>query len=259
MTGRVTRETVEGIRKIIRSGGADVDGRLPTERDLAKQLWVSRSTLRSALAFLRETGEVETVSGHGGGTFVSRNNPDWNLYSMMDASLGSHELFDHPLAMPQGVPQSIRRKGVTSETDVLSAFEIEAPADIARELGIEESAMVYEIRRVRRAGGYPVSLESAYLIPEAFPGILEKDLHSSVYSLMLVVYGIKISHITEAIQVVGAAHGDADLLGVAEGAPLFCSETCAYDTEGRQVEFSRDYYRTDRVRFVTENRFSPGS
>lgn len=257
MTGRVTRETVEGIRKIIRSGKAGVDGRLPTERELAKELWVSRSTLRSALAFLRETGEVETISGHGGGTFVSRSNPDWNLYSMMDASLGSHELFDHPLAMPQGVPQSIRRKGVTSETEVLSAVEIEAPADIAHELGIEQGSAVYEIRRVRSAGGYPVSLECAYLIPEAFAGILEKDLQLSVYSLMLVVYGIKISHITEVLQVVGAAQGDAELLGVSEGSPLFCSETCAYDVEGRQIEFSRDYYRTDRVRFVTENRFSP--
>lgn len=256
MTGRVTREAVEGIREIIRSGEAGADGRLPTERELAKRLWVSRSTLRNALALLRENGEVETVSGHGGGTFVSRTNPNWNLYSLTDAAFGSHELFDHPLAMPQGVPQSIKRKGTVSETDVLSASWATAPLDIAEELEIEEGDSVYEIRRVRRAGGRPISLECAYLLPEAFPGILEKDLETSVYSLMLTTYGIKISHITEALQVVGASKEDAELLGVSEGAPLFCSETCAHDAEGRRVEFSRDYYRTDRVRFVVENKFT---
>lgn len=256
MTGRVTRETVEGIRKLIRSGGAGADGRLPTERELASQLWVSRSTLRSALALLRESGEVETISGHGGGTFVSRTNPDWNLYSLMDASLGSHELFDHPLAVPQGMPQSIKRKGVISETDVLSAVEVPASIDIARELDLEEGTPVYEIRRMRKANGYPISLECAYLVTDVFPGILERDLRASVYSLMIFTYEIKISHITEALQVVGAAPDDAELLGVSAGAPLFCSETCAFDIEERRVEFSRDYYRTDRVRFVTENRFT---
>lgn len=45
-------------------------GKLPAERDLAAEFGVSVSTLRRALAILRERGLIVTV--HGRGTFVPR-------------------------------------------------------------------------------------------------------------------------------------------------------------------------------------------
>lgn len=44
--------------------------RLPSERDLAAQLEVSRSTVREALQRLQAAGYVSTRRGRGGGTFV---------------------------------------------------------------------------------------------------------------------------------------------------------------------------------------------
>lgn len=46
------------------------DQRLPTERDLALMLEVSRSTVREALQRLQASGYVTTKRGRGGGTFV---------------------------------------------------------------------------------------------------------------------------------------------------------------------------------------------
>lgn len=51
--------------------------RLPTERDLATMLEVSRSTVREALQRLQASGYVTTRRGRGGGTFVrTGNGPD---------------------------------------------------------------------------------------------------------------------------------------------------------------------------------------
>jgi GntR family transcriptional regulator, transcriptional repressor for pyruvate dehydrogenase complex len=49
------------------------DQRLPAERDLAKMLEVSRTTVREALQRLQASGYVTSRRGRGGGTFVRAN------------------------------------------------------------------------------------------------------------------------------------------------------------------------------------------
>jgi GntR family transcriptional regulator, transcriptional repressor for pyruvate dehydrogenase complex len=55
----------------IRLGVYPLGSTLPSERDLASRLTVSRATLREAMAALREAGLVETRRGRGGGTVVT--------------------------------------------------------------------------------------------------------------------------------------------------------------------------------------------
>jgi GntR family transcriptional regulator, transcriptional repressor for pyruvate dehydrogenase complex len=49
--------------------------RLPSERDLAEQLGISRSTLRQAITTLVQSGHLTSVRGRGGGTFVVQEPP----------------------------------------------------------------------------------------------------------------------------------------------------------------------------------------
>ena len=56
----------------IRLGIYPVGTVLPSERELAERLSVSRATLREAIAALRASGLVETKRGRGGGTVVCR-------------------------------------------------------------------------------------------------------------------------------------------------------------------------------------------
>ena len=62
---------VEQLATTIRLGVYPLGSTLPSERDLADRLHVSRSTLREAMAALREAGLVETRRGRGGGTVVT--------------------------------------------------------------------------------------------------------------------------------------------------------------------------------------------
>ena len=63
---------VEQLATAIRLGVYPQDSVLPSERELAERLGVSRATLREAIAALRSAGLVETTRGRGGGTTVRR-------------------------------------------------------------------------------------------------------------------------------------------------------------------------------------------
>src|SRR5215213_7780825 len=62
---------VEQLATAIRLGVYPQGTTLPSERDLAVRLAVSRATLREAMAALRAAGLVETTRGRGGGTMVT--------------------------------------------------------------------------------------------------------------------------------------------------------------------------------------------
>ena len=62
---------MERIGRAIKMGLLRPSERLPSERDLALQLALSRSTVREALRVLAEAGYLEARRGRGGGTFVA--------------------------------------------------------------------------------------------------------------------------------------------------------------------------------------------
>jgi GntR family transcriptional regulator, transcriptional repressor for pyruvate dehydrogenase complex len=68
-------ETVERLGTAIRLGLLDPGARLPSERELAEQLGISRSTLRQAITTLVQSGLLLSVRGRGGGTFVVQEPP----------------------------------------------------------------------------------------------------------------------------------------------------------------------------------------
>ena len=61
-------ETVERLGTAIRLGLLPPGTRLPSERDLAAELEISRSTLRQALTALVQSGLLHSLRGRGGST-----------------------------------------------------------------------------------------------------------------------------------------------------------------------------------------------
>src|SRR6476619_532063 len=68
-------ETVERLGTAIRLGLLAPGSRLPSERDLAEELGISRSTLRQALTTLVQSGHLTSTRGRSGGTFVAERPP----------------------------------------------------------------------------------------------------------------------------------------------------------------------------------------
>jgi DNA-binding FadR family transcriptional regulator len=69
-TATTFEETVDRLGTAIRLGILAPGSRLPSERELAEQLAISRSTLRQAITALVESGHLTSVRGRTGGTFV---------------------------------------------------------------------------------------------------------------------------------------------------------------------------------------------
>lgn len=62
---RLYRQIAEQLRRAVTAGEFSVGSRLPAERDLAKQLGVSRPSLREALIALEVEGMIEVRTGSG--------------------------------------------------------------------------------------------------------------------------------------------------------------------------------------------------
>lgn len=68
--GTVTQRAIEQITALIGEGRLQPGERLPTERDLAAQLSISRSSMREAIRALTVMGVLE--ARHGSGIYVTR-------------------------------------------------------------------------------------------------------------------------------------------------------------------------------------------
>ena len=101
-TASTLEETVERLGTAIRLGLLAPGARLPSERDLAEQLGIARSTLRQALTSLTESGHLIALRGRGGGTFVSAA-PPLAESSRVDLADGHwREVLDYRIAVEVG-------------------------------------------------------------------------------------------------------------------------------------------------------------
>lgn len=65
---RVSEKVANQLKEVISEGALKVGDRLPSERDLAEQMGVSRASVREALQILAAQGIIESF--HGGGSVV---------------------------------------------------------------------------------------------------------------------------------------------------------------------------------------------
>lgn len=96
---------VEHVRRLIEKGGLSPGDRLPSERDLALELGVSRPSVRSGIEALESMGVV--VSRRGAGTFIADGPPDLGAEPLsLLASLHRftpNEMFEARLVLEVGV------------------------------------------------------------------------------------------------------------------------------------------------------------
>jgi GntR family transcriptional regulator len=137
---------------------------------------------------------------------------------------------------------------------VLSTATVQADAETAAALGLEDDGLVLEVVRVRLADGEPISLERAFFPAERFQGLLDRSLGGGLYELLETHFGLVPGEAEERIEVVAAGAAEARLLGLRAGAPLLAVARTAWDADGRAFERSLDLFRADRARIVVRAR-----
>jgi len=223
----------EQIGDRIAVGELPAGARLPSERELAAGLGVSRATVRQALASLAERGLVER--GVGRGTFVARTK------------------LDHDLSRVTGLTERLERQGLRAGARVRGVVLAPPPRPVVEALGIDGAASAWRLERVRLAADVPVALEDSWLPAERFPDLDTHDLTGSIYDLLERAYDSRPERAVERLEPVAAGAAHARALRVAPGSPLMLVERVAFAGDGGAVEFARDRYRGDRARFVVHS------
>ncbi|UYM07322.1 GntR family transcriptional regulator [Solicola gregarius] len=217
---------------MIADGALSTGDKLPPEGELAAAVGVSRMTLRQSLAALEQRELLERRRGRGGGTFVARPRIECDLTGL------------------PGFTEQMRRAHVRAGARMVTARARPAPPEVSAALKLPAASEVYEIVRVRLADREPLALEETYLSAEAFPGLLERRLTGSLYSLMRRAYRLAPHSAREWLEPVVATDEQARLLEAATGAPLMLVTRTAYTESGMPVEFAYDRYRADRTRIA---------
>jgi DNA-binding FadR family transcriptional regulator len=142
-------ETVERLGTAIRLGLLPPGSRLPSERDLADQLRISRSTLRQALTTLMQSGHLVSTRGRTGGTFVAERPPlaesdekplGDDAWAVLDYRVAV-ETGSSILAAERGEPEQFERlSGLVAQMTNVTEFEEYRRADIRFHIGIAEAA-----------------------------------------------------------------------------------------------------------------------
>jgi GntR family transcriptional regulator len=220
----------QSIEAAVRNGAIKADAALPGERDLARQLGVSRVTVRKALTGLVKKGVL--VQRWGSGTFIA-----------------SQTRIEQPLSRLSSFTDDMSARGLKSSAVLLSRSVGPASPDELMALGLSPGDLVSRVNRLRLADDVPMAIEHA-VVPCRFlpdPSVVRQSLYAVLHQK-----GFMPSRALQRLHAVLLSEEQAALLHVPPQSPALSIERRSFTAAGDVVEFTSSYYRGDAYDFVAE-------
>lgn len=215
---------------------------LPPEPTLARDLGVSRATLREVMRTFVERGLL--VRRHGVGTFVNARRP----------------VLESGLEVLESIDELAQRIGMETTVAHLELVERLATPEEANGLALTggTDVKIFSISRVIAVAGQPV----AYLtdvVPTAYLTRTELDaaFRGSVLDLFLKRPEPPVTYSRTELRVTRANAALAALLSVNVGAALLHLEAQLYNWEEKVLDYSHSYFLPDHFRFHVIRRVRP--
>jgi GntR family transcriptional regulator len=225
-------QAVNVIRGEIDKGVLRPGSRLAPERELCRQLGISRVTLRKALGNLVEAGVLS--ASHGRGWYVAQAVPkkEWP---------NSLESFSETAA----------RMGLVPRSNVLRAQASPASIDEAEKLAIAPGTALFRLERVRFLGGVPIALDLTCIALALVPKIAEADFRTASLYSTLAAAGVEPVRADSTIEATKADERAAEQLDLAPGDPLLVMRQLAVGADQEPLFVSTIRYAGDRYRLRT--------
>jgi GntR family transcriptional regulator len=199
--------------------------RLLTEPILAKQLHVSRATLREAMRAYETQGLI--YRHQGSGTFV----------------IHPSQIIDTGLEVLESIETLSKRIGLVVSVGDLKAEHQSASEEVAKALSIQANDQVLYVSRVIHAEGRPVAYLIDILPDDLLPsGELESGFTGSVLDLLLNRGTPSLVSSRCEINAVQANIDVAKALRIQRGDVLLRFIAYLYTTNGRVVDYSFSYF-----------------
>ena len=214
--------------------------RLLSEPELARQLGVSRATLREAMRSFETQGLIRRRQGAG--TFV----------------VGRVPVIDSGLEVLESLETMASRMNLPITVSDLRIEQPFADEETAKELNLPLASRLTRVRRVMQADGHPV----AYLVdhlPEEFLNTndLPTDFRGSVLDF-LVARGERVTMSRANVSAIGATAEVARALEIQRGDVLLHFRSQLYNSSGRVVDYSLTYFIPGYFHFHIIRRFGNG-
>ena len=225
-------QVVQGLQRLIGQEALPDGTALPGERELARDLGVSRVTVRQALRLLEEQGLL--IRRQGSGTFVAPRR------------------IEQPLSALTGFSEDMRSRGLTPGGRVLSLDRLRPSPQEAMNLGVSPLTEVVRLRRLRTANGEPLAIETSTIPLQFVGGLHTTDVQDLSLYAALRARGHEPARALQHLRACEADEEAARLLNVRPGSALLATERITWSARGEVLEYARSIYRGDRYDFTVE-------
>ncbi len=206
--------------------------RLPSEPELARQLGISRATLREALRSFEDRGLI--VRRRGRGTFVHK----------------PHPVLESGLEVLESLDTLATRRGLTPDTRDLVIETRPARGEFAARLELPDGTPLTVVSRVKTLNRLPV----AYMV-DAVPAELvsEEEMRvgfaGSVLDFLVARGEPAPAYARATIAVPQAGPALAQKLRIAPDAPLILLSETLYSADHQPMGYSRNYFVPEHFSF----------
>ncbi|MFZ5938995.1 MAG: GntR family transcriptional regulator [Bacteroidota bacterium] len=205
---------------------------LPNEIELAKQLGISRNTVRQATNKLVYEGVL--IRKKGVGTRFAGKNVDTRLKNWLSFS------------------QEMRAKGLQIRNYEITVSWCYPEKNVAAFLEIPEDIKILKMERLRGTENGPFVYFFSYFHPRI--GLTGKeDFSRPLYEILENDYSTIVKVSKEEISAKAANRELAKKLGLKEGEPILKRKRLVYDPGNRPVEYNVGYYRGDSFTYTIES------
>ncbi len=206
--------------------------RLPAEPELAKQLGVSRATLREAMRTFEGQGLIRRRQGVG--TFV----------------VSHSQIIDTGLEVLESLENLAGKMSLEVSMGELRIKEIEANQEQAEAMQVDVCTPLLKVSRVISAESRPVAFLVDILPTDLLPDeALQEGFTGSVLDLLLRRGEPDLANSLTEIQAVQAPSGIARALEIQRGDVLLMFNARLFSTLGRIVDYSFSYFLPGYFRF----------
>jgi GntR family transcriptional regulator len=220
---------IDRLKEDVKNGVYKEKQKLPSEFDLAKELGVSRATLREALRVLEEENVV--IRRHGVGTFVN-----------------SKPLFSSGIEQLCTITEMISNAGKKPGTIFLKSSLMNLTEEEKQKFNAKEDLEVMAIERVRTADGEPV-VYCVDKVPKDVLSDLSEYKEESLLNIINKKTNKRITYAVAYIEPLGYHQKVSPILECDPETALLVLKQMHYDQNDEPILYSINYFRADKFSF----------
>ena len=216
------KRNLEGL---INSGKIEQGYGLPSERDLADALKLSRTTIKRCYDELRLQG---LLTAHGrGGTVVNKPTA-----------------ISPPLGKLKGFTEEMQEMGMVPSTR-LESHEVLFDRTIASVFNRPSNSQFLRLVRIRLADGVPMTREIAWYDLTLAPKLVDWNTEGSIYSFLQEQCGIQLSWAEQSIEAILSSDIESKVFEISENSPCLLLKRKSYSKQELLVEYVEGTFRGD--------------